>query len=207
MSSTAATDLGPPRSTPARAVLIEQIRGAWPDVARALLIAGAMIVTAGLVAATVALFAGAPVRRWLDFRFSGIPPELSQVLGVLANNLRLLGGLFAAAVVGQLAVWTAPPGASSNSRGMRAMVWACDVTVVLACANHVFLVGATVGGYGGRGLSALLPHGPIELFAYSLGLSLYVVSRRERLAWSRAVRTAGLAVLLLTVSAVVEVML
>ncbi len=87
------------------------------------------------------------------------------------------------------------------------MVWACDVTVVLACANHVFLVGATVGGYGGRGLSALLPHGPIELFAYSLGLSLYVVSRRERLAWSRAVRTAGLAVLLLTVSAVVEVML
>lgn len=207
MSSTAETDLGRVRPLPASAEFRKHVRRAWPDLIRAAWIGGGMTAAAGLVAAVVWLCAAAPIRRWLGLPFGGIQPELSQVLGVLANNLRLLGGLFAAAVVGQLAVRTSRPTAHSSGGGMRVMVRACDAILALASANHVFLVGATVGGYGRRGLSALLPHGPIELAAYSLGLSLYVAARRERLAKGRALTIGGLSVVLLTISAVVEVML
>jgi hypothetical protein len=169
------------------------------DCSRAACLAGSMTIAAAAVAGAVRAFAAAPVRAWLDFPFGGIPPELSEVAAVLANNVRLLGALLAAAGVAQLALRT-------RAQGMGILVGMCDLIVVLASANHVFLVGATVGGYGSRGVGALLPHGPIELAAYSLGLSLYVASRRERLSPSRAFTVAGLSVLVLSIAAVVEVM-
>lgn len=169
------------------------------DCRRAAFLSVTMIVAAAVVAAVVHSFAAAAMRAWLDFPFSGIPPELSRVIAILLNNLRLLAALFAGAVVAQLAVRT-------GARGMAPIAWICDAIVVVGCVVHVLLVGATVGAYGDRGVAALLPHGPVELAGFSLGLSVYVAARRERLALPRALGVAGLAVLVLTVAAVLEVM-
>jgi hypothetical protein len=176
-----------------------QVSNARSDVARAAEIAALMVVSAAMVAAGVRAFAPDAVRSWLDLPFGGVPPELDQVLKVFANNVRLLGGLIAGALLGQLALRNA-------AGGMRVLAFVCDAIIVLVCANEVFLVGATVGAYGSRGVGAVLPHGPFELFAYSLGLSLYVAARRERLTPSRAIALGTLSVAVLAVAAVLEVM-
>jgi hypothetical protein len=192
MSTTALTDHSRPTHTnPVRRAVGDYRRAAW--------LAGGMVVAAAIVAVGITAFAAAPIRHWLDFPFGGIPPHVSQIVAVLANNLRLLGGLLAASVMAQLAL-------RANTPGTRVLAMVCDAIIVLACANHVFLVGATIGGYGTRGLDALLPHGPIELAAYSLALSLYVACRRERMAPARALTIAGLSAVVLTIAAVVEVM-
>jgi hypothetical protein len=169
------------------------------DCTRAGCIAASMISVAAAVAAATRPLAAAPIRAWLRFPFGGVKPQLGEVAAILVNNLRLLGALFAATIVAQLAVRT-------RGTGLRALAWTCDAVVVLACANHAFLVGATIGGYGSRGIRALLPHGPIELAGYSLALSLYVAARRERLARPRALAIGGLSVVVLVIAAVLEVM-
>jgi hypothetical protein len=188
----------------ARPLIRETVKG-WgaadlrrADVRRAAMIAATMVAGAGLVALTVHVLASGAVRRSLDLPFSGIPHRLSDVAEVFTNNLRLLGGLMAGAALGQLALRT-------KAGGMRILTFVCDAIVILACANEVYLVGATVGAYGDRGLGALLPHGPVELSAYSLALSLYVAARRECLEFARALTIAGLAVVVLAVAAVMEV--
>ena len=42
-----------------------------------------------------------------------------------------------------------------------------------AIAANLIIVGASFGAYGTRMLRAALPHGPVELAAYSLALALY----------------------------------
>ena len=52
----------------------------------------------------------------------------------------------------------------------------------------MLVVGAALGGYGTRMVRAMLPHGPVELAAYSLALALYLQGRRRALP---AARLAG----------------
>jgi hypothetical protein len=104
----------------------------------------------------------------------------------------------AAAAVAQLRVRT-------HARGLRALVWVCDAILVLECIQHVVLVGFTLGAYGRTGLDAVLPHGPVELAGFSVGLSLYMSSRRERLAWRRGLALVAIAAATLGVAAVMEV--
>jgi hypothetical protein len=104
-----------------------------------------------------------------------------------------------ACAIGQLAI-------RFGGRWLRSMVRVCDVLVIVACAKHVALVGATVGAYGGRGIQAMLPHGPLELAAYSLALSLYVSSRREPLAVRRALWASAMSAAGLAIAAALEVM-
>jgi hypothetical protein len=169
------------------------------DFRRAAEIGLAMIGAAALVALVVSVAAAGATRHLLDFPFSGIAPHAGEVLRVFANNVRLLGALVAGAALAQLADRT-------GGEGMRALTFACDGIVILACLNEVALVGGTVGAYGNRGLSALFPHGPVELLAYSVGLSLYVAARRERIAWHRALGLVAASVLGLALAAVLEVM-
>ena len=85
------------------------------------------------------------------------------------------------------------------------MVLLCDAVVVTAAAVHALLVGAGVGAYGGRMIDALLPHGPVELAAYSLALALYGAARRERLSAGRWAAAALGSALGLGLAAVLEV--
>ena len=169
------------------------------DCRRAAELAAAMVLAAALIATGVHAFAAAATRHWLNFPFGGIPAQLGQVLAIFLNNLRLLAALFAAAIVAQLTVRTGAP-------GMRPLTWVCDALVGLGCAVHVALVGMTVGAYGSRGVGALLPHGPVELAAFSLGVSLYLAARREPLSPRRALAVAAPAVAVLALAAVLEVM-
>ena len=43
-----------------------------------------------------------------------------------------------------------------------------------AIAANLVVIGAAIGGYGHRMVLAMLPHGPVELAAYSLALALYL---------------------------------
>lgn len=171
------------------------------DGAAAARIAAALLGIAALTAAAVALLAAAPVREFLGFGFGGIDPRLSEVVSILANNLRILLALLIACGLAQLALRAAP------SITMRTLVVFCDVVVAGLAVAHALLVGAGVGAYGGRMVVALLPHGPLELAAYSLALALYLAARRERLAPRRYVATALAAALGLAIAAPLEVLL
>jgi hypothetical protein len=62
------------------------------------------------------------------------------------------------------------------------------VVIAGAVTGNVLVIGAAIGGYGTRMLVAMLPHGPVELAAYSLALGLYVRGR------GRALPTGGIAI-------------
>ena len=73
----------------------------------------------------------------------------------------------------------------------------------LAAANTV-LVGAGLGAYGSRMARAMLPHGPVELAAFSLALALYLQGRHQRLSSSYLIAAAAASAALLAAAAVLE---
>jgi hypothetical protein len=162
-----------------------------------------MVGFAGLVAATVAMVDAEGARAWLGFTFPGLDPRAGEALSILANNLRLLVAILVACAVAQLA--RDESAATPVGRATRVVVLLCDAVVVTAAAVHALLVGAGVGAYGGRMIDALLPHGPVELAAYSLALALYGAARRERLSASRWAAAALGSALGLGLAAVLEV--
>jgi hypothetical protein len=153
-------------------------RPATSDLATAAGIAAALLALAVITAFGVRLAAAGPVRDLLGFGFAGIPKELGEVVAILVNNLRLL----AAVVLAALVAWLARAEGAPSGPATWAVLWLCDAVLVAVAAGHALLVGAGVGAYGERMVLALLPHGPIELAAYSTGLALYVAARREAVA-------------------------
>jgi hypothetical protein len=156
----------------------------------------------GLAAATagvVAVAAAGPARELLGFTFPGVEDRLSEVVSILANNLRVLAAVFVACAAAQLSR-SAP-----NVESGRVVVLLCDGVLAVVAAWHALLVGAGVGAYGGRMLATLVPHGPVELAAYSLALGLYVTARRERLERRRWLAAGAASAIGLLLAAVLEV--
>ena len=86
-----------------------------------------------------------------------------------------VGGLL---LIAQSAYWTgrtARPG-----RGSPDVQRLGEALLGAAVAANVIVVGASFGAYGTRMLRAALPHGPVELAAYSLALALYLQGRTRR---------------------------
>jgi transketolase C-terminal domain/subunit len=73
-----------------------------------------------------------------------------------------------------------------------------------AIAANVLVVGAAVGAYGERMVRAMLPHGPFEVAAYSLELTLYLEGRRRPLPAARLTGTIAASVALLALAALLE---
>ena len=73
---------------------------------------------------------------------------------------------------------------------------------VQAVGNLV--IGSAIGGYGARMLVVMLPHGPVELAAYSLALALYLSGRRRALPAARMAVVACARVALLALAAALE---
>jgi hypothetical protein len=167
-----------------------------------------LISTAAAAALAVSLAAAGEVRDALGYSFEGIPDRPGEVGAILLNNLRLLAGVFAAAAVAQLARGTdaehSTIGALASGFG-RMLVWVCDLAVAASALGHALLIGAAAGAYGERLLAFLLPHGPLELAAYSAALALYVEARRTRVPARRWVACAAFALAALALGAPLEV--
>jgi hypothetical protein len=175
----------------------DSVARAHDSVARAAaLVAAALLGGAAVVALAVNVAGQAGAREALAFSFPELPRTAGEALDILLNNLRVLAGVLLAALVARVAATT-----------MRPLVHVCDAALVLAASVHAVLIGAGIAAYGDRMVAALLPHGPLELAAFSLALGLYVRVRRHPLPARTWAATAGTAVLLLTIAAPVEVFL
>jgi hypothetical protein len=160
-------------------------------------VALAMLGGAAVVAAVVALLGAGAVRDALAFPFTGVPDRLGETGSILVANVRLAAGVGVAAAVAQARL-------RRGSRPLALAARACDVGVLLALAANVAIVGAATGAYGGRMVAAMLPHGPLELAAFSLAVAAHRRARTQRLGARWALAVAAAVVALLAVAALLE---
>lgn len=155
-----------------------------------------VLVVAGVV--RVALAAGA--REWLGYSFRGLPARLDVALGIFAHNGRAILGVFGLLLVAQIAA-RAPGGPGPVLRIIGA---GGELILAGVIATNVLVVGAALGAYGERMVKAMLPHGPVELAAYSLALAVYLHGRRRALPTAHLVKVAVASVALLALAALLE---
>ena len=171
------------------------------DLRLALAFAAVACAVAALAAAVVAAFAPESLRQALDFGFAGVPRRLDEALTILGANARLMAAVGGAVLVVQAAHVGSPDGRlGAVGRLLRLLV---DVLLGAVVALNAVVVGAAVGAYGSRMVVAMLPHGPVELLAFSLAITLYLRARAAPLRPSAA-RLAASALGLLTVAAFLE---
>lgn len=164
---------------------------------RALAIGAGVVVAIACVALVVRLAFADAARDALGLTFPGLPRTLGSFVEVFSANVRLLGVTVIAAAVA----------ATLRGQGWagRVPVVVCDLALALGCALHAVLVGAALGGYGSHALAYILPHGPVELAGFAVGLAVYVEARRGTLAPRAAARPLVMAIALLAVAAGLEV--
>src|SRR4051812_36585053 len=91
-----------------------------------------------------------------------------------------------------------------RARSWRLLRLACDAGAVGLLTPTLALVAAGLGAYGPRMVAAMLPHGPLELVAFTLGLTLYLEARRQPVPLARALPRAATALALLAAAALLE---
>jgi hypothetical protein len=159
-----------------------------------------VLAIAACVALAVVVTVAAPVqaRDWLGFTFPGVAARPAVAVGIFAHNLRSLSGVFELLILARLAP-RAP-----DERTARLTVRLGELLLAGAITANIVVVGAALGAYRERMLLALMPHGPVELAAYSLALALYRQDRRRNVL-AAYVATAGVAcVALLALAAALE---
>jgi hypothetical protein len=172
----------------------------------ALAVAGALTVVTLCVAAGVRVGWAADMRSLLAFGFAGLPPSPGTAISIFASNARLLAAVFAAVLIAQSPWLAGADSAAADGRHPVQVVLrgAVDAVLALAVAVNVALVGSALGAYGTRMAVAVLPHGPVELAAYSLALALYLRARRAELAVRDVAITAATCLALLAVGSALE---
>ena len=141
---------------------------------------------------------GSGSRGWLGFTFPGLAARPAVAVGILAHNLRSLSGVFVLLILARLAP-RAP-----DKRTARLGVRLGEVILAGAITANVAVVAAALGAYRERMVMALMPHGPIELAAYSLAIALYLLDRRRKLPAPYVATVAVACVALLAIAAVLE---
>jgi hypothetical protein len=163
---------------------------------------GGISALALLAAAIVAISCPADARHALDFPFPGVRPTLANAASIFANNAKLMLASLALALVVQA------PLLEDRRRPApqwhRALVRGCDTLLALPVAANATLVGAALGAYGGRMARALLPHGPVELAAFALALTVYLEARRGPMRPRRAAALVAASFLTLALAALLE---
>jgi len=169
------------------------------ELARLAILIGVLAIAAGIsLAVIVAVAAPVQARDWLGFSFPGVAARPAVAVGIFAHNLRSLSGVFVLLIFARLAPRAPDKGTA------RLTVRLGEVLLAGAITANVVVVGAALGAYRERMVLALMPHGPVELTAYSLALALYLTDRRRNLP-AAYVATAGAAcVALLAIAAVLE---
>jgi hypothetical protein len=164
--------------------------------------AGVITIAVVLIALVVRARFAASARRWLAFPFVGIPASPDEAASIFIHNLRAL-----AAVWGMLLI--ARSGYSAARNGQPGVVHQTlrrlgEALLGAAVAANVIVVAASLGAYGTRMVQAALPHGPVELAAYALGLALYLQGRNRPLPIRHVLAVAALSVSALALAAVLE---
>jgi hypothetical protein len=167
---------------------------AWLATRVSALAVGASIV----VAAVVGVAMRAEARRWLGFSFRGIPARSDVAVGIFVSNLRSILGVFGLLLFARLA------DRSPYVRTRRWTIGLGELILLAAITANVVTVGAGLGAYGQRMVRAVLPHGPVELAAYSLALALYLQDRRRALRLSHIAGVTAVSVALLALAAALE---
>ena len=141
-------------------------------------------------------------RRWLAFPFTGIPARPDVAANIFLHNLRALAAVGGLLLIAQSVQWTRredePKRASATVRLL------CEGLLGAAVAANLIVVGASFGAYGTRMLRAALPHGPVELAAYSLALALYLHGRGRPIPARLVFAVLALSVWALASAAVLE---
>lgn len=176
--------------------------GPGGDVRRALAAALAVLAVLALAAAVTAIGFAAAAREALDFGFGGVAPRLGEAEAIFLHNARLMGAIAAAVLVVQVPRFERDDRALG--RGGERLRTAADVALAVAVAVNAAFIGVTVGAYGGQMVAAMLPHGPLELAAYAVALSLYARARVAPLPVRPALLLAGSALALLALAALAE---
>jgi hypothetical protein len=156
------------------------------------------------LAVLVHLAAADPARELLGYRFAPLRADLTQAASIFATNARKLAGVLGLALVVRSARPSGERGGGRSARWAQVLILACDAGVVGVLGLSLVLVAAGLGAYGREMAAALLPHGPLELAAFALALSLYRDARRRTVTLHRALTRAALGVLLLAAAALLE---
>jgi hypothetical protein len=176
-----------------------------PSMAQTVTLAGCVAATltiaCGVIALVVLLWFAAAARRWLAFPFAGIPARPSTATIIFSHNLRALAAICGLLLIAQSAHWTAGTVPRPAKRTLR---WLGEALLAAAVAANLLVIGASFGAYGTRMVGAALPHGPVELAAYSLALSLYLQGRDRALPTRHAFPVLALSVATLALAAVLE---
>jgi hypothetical protein len=164
-------------------------------------IAGGLTVTTCAVALVVGLTVAAGARQWLVFPFAGLPARPAEAASIFDHNLRALGAVAGLLLTAQSPYWA---GRACGGRLHRAIRGGAETLLGAGIAANVIVVGASLGAYGIRMVTAVLPHGPVELAAYALALALYLEGRKRRLALAHILGIATLSVTTLALAAALE---
>ena len=194
-----AAAIAPPTHRPANASIAPRPLATRSTAQLAAIVAAALTAATLLIALAVRVAFAGEARRWLGYRFPGVPADLSTAVWILGHNARALGGVLGLLMVAQLAARSPEP-----ARVQLLVRSAGEVVLAGAIAANLLVVGAAIGGYGTRMLIAMLPHGPAELAACSLTLALYVNGRRRTLPAGHIAAVAAVGVALLAVAAALE---
>lgn len=156
----------------------------------AVLVAGAGVVGTGAGALiVVALDASATSREWLVFGFAAPGRRPEHALEIATSNLRLAGA-------GLLGAWTVQLRPS-----LRPLL---DAVLGLVASLNLAMMGAALAGYGERLLASVALHGVLELAGFALVGAAYLSARTSELTARRLAAAGGIALMLLSASAVIE---
>ena len=130
-----------------------------------------------IAAVTRVAFAAPRPRGWLGYRFPGVPARPDIAVLIFEHNLLALLGVLGVLLIAQIAAR-----ASDRPGPIQRAVHVCaEVSLAAGIAANTLVVGVAIGAYGLRMVRAVLPHGPIELAAYTLAIALYLHGRRRAL--------------------------
>jgi len=186
--------------------LPERVRGPIAprgfDAPRVLLVMFAVLAVVAVSALVTAVAFARQARDALGFGFAGVPATLPEAGAIFLHNARLMGTVAAAVVIVQaLRLGREDRSLGSGGELARTVV---DLALGMAVVVNAAIVGAAIGAYGLRMVTATFPHGPIELNAFAFALALYLRARLEPLRAAAAVPLVALALGLLGLAALVE---
>jgi hypothetical protein len=168
----------------------------------AAVIAGALTLGACVIAIAVHVALAADTRAWLRFPFTGLPPRPTVATQIFFHNLRALLAVAGLLLVAQSPFWSARTDEPGPVH--RIVRRSGEVLLGAGIAANVIVVGASLGAYATRMVLAALPHGPVELGAYALALSLSLQGRDRPLPGRLIVAVAAFSVVALALAAILE---
>ena len=164
--------------------------------------AGVITIAVVLIALVVRAGFAVNARRWLAFPFAGIPASPGEAASIFIHNLRALAAVWGMLLIAQ----SGYPAARNGQPGVvhQTLRRLGEALLGAAIAANVIIVGTSFGAYGTRMVRAALPHGPVELAAYSLALALYLQGRNRPLPLRHVLAMAALSISVLGLAALLE---